>query len=458
MARPAPSPAEPGGRVDPRILGAVVAAIAVRLPLWMLWPEDGCVADECDYLATARGVAEGRGLLPVHTWVWSPAYPYLLALSERAVGDPFAIRWLQVAVAGATVWLLGRVATRVAGREAGLAAAWIYALHPTLAFFAARIWTETLYGSALVASVLALAWAREGAWPRAILPGALLGVAVLFRGIAVYLLPLFAVASAWPGRGVSPDRTYGWARAGVLMAAALTIVAPWSLHASGRFGGFVVSDTTLGRMMYLGNNTFAPRNFDLGTGRRMRDLDAEEQARGRPSCDRDLPPAAHRSCELRNGLEWIRSHPGQFVARVPLRAADLLNPNSFLTRHARLGRYPGMPEAVVSGLSIAVVLASFTVILGGLAGAWAWTRDPVTGLVVAVSALHVVAVLGLAGLTRYRVPWETLWIVFAAASLARPRHTLATVRRSATATSGCIATLIVVAALMLWHLPTGFRG
>jgi hypothetical protein len=218
----------------------------------------------------------------------------------------------------------------------------------------------------------------------------------------------------------------------------------------------MVTDTTLGRMMYLGNNDFSPRTFDYGNDRRIWLRKADDQVTGRPRCDTRQGAVAYDRCETRNGIAWIRAHPGEFVRRIPVRAAQLLNPNSFLTRHARLGRYTGLGEGAVDAIAVAVVLASFVVVLGGTLGAWAWARGPLGLLLVGITGFHVAVVCALAGLTRYRAPWEALWVVFAAALLAHPRQTLARLAGSGWLVVGATASAVTVLGLMLWHLPAGF--
>src|SRR5262245_31806643 len=105
----------------------------------------------------------------------------------------------------------------------------------------------------------------------------------------------------------------------------------------------MVTDATVGHVLVLGNNDYPPLTFDFGNGMLTEPLYARWRATGRRFCERDVPPVQSSACEVDAAVEWIREHPSTFVARIPLRLAQMLNPNSFLTRHLRWGYWPGTP-------------------------------------------------------------------------------------------------------------------
>jgi hypothetical protein len=75
-------------------------------------------------------------------------------------------------------------------------------LHPTLAWFTQRMWIETVYIFFLLAAAAAMmaAW-RNGKLGPAALSGAMMGGAVLFRGVATYLPPFWVLAAVYPADG-----------------------------------------------------------------------------------------------------------------------------------------------------------------------------------------------------------------------------------------------------------------
>jgi hypothetical protein len=212
----------------------------------------------------------------------------------------------------------------------------------------------------------------------------------------------------------------------------------------------------MGQMMWLGDNDFPPITFDYGNGQ-LTDRAYEAYARqGRPHCAPKDQPAERDRCETAAGKAWIREHPGEFLRRVPLRLAQLFNPNSFLTRHLRTGGWKHLPEAADEVLCWLVVLTSLTTVLGSAAGAWSARRSPLLLVVALTTAYHLAAVAALAGLTRYRVPLDILWLPFAGLFLAAPGAALRTIARSPWRLAGFLATASLLMWLMAWFLPAGF--
>jgi len=439
------------------VLGAVGVALVVRVLPMALWGVASCTRDECSYKVLARGIVDGDGLASPKGWLWAPGYPYLLAFFQEFFGSLFAVKGLQVLLALASVMLMYRIAAQVADRRTGVVAAWLYAVHPTLAYFTGTLWSEVVYSFLLLAGVAALLWAREGPWARGLAPGVLVGLCVLFRGVATYMVPIFALAALWPVRQQLLEAIRArWRHGAALVLGVLLTVGPYTLHASAKHGGLLISDATLGQMMFLGNNEFAPVTFDYGSGLTMNRARDPVFATGRPHCSPELPAALWSSCEVTAGMEWIRAHPDQFLARVPVRLAQLLNPHSFLTRHVRWGKWAGLPWLIEEVLCLYVVLTSLAVLLGGTVAVWARARGPYGLLAVGIVAYHLLAIAALAGLTRYRLPLEPLWMVYLAGLLVDPKGVVRSLRGWRLA--GLLLSLPVLIVLIAWFLPAGYPG
>lgn len=431
----------------PLFVGAVLRA--APLLVWG-WSAPDCTRDECIYKIVATHLVETGELRTAPAgWIPAPGYPVFLAALAVLTGSLQWAKWVQIAGFGATLWALWRLTDRGYGRRAAGVAAWLFALHPTFAFYTGTLWTETVYTMVLVGAALATAWSAEGAPRRAILPGVLLGIAVLFRGIATWLTPLFALSLLW-------DAPRERARhAAILLAAAALTVAPYSAYATRQWGGFVLTDATLGHVAEMGNNTHEPLTFDYGIGQ----LDAKQFTRmrrsGRPDCPQK-DPLAHDRCEVDRAVDWVREHPGEFLARVPQRLAQLFNPHTFLTRHVRWGLWEGLPFVLKETIVLVTALTSWLVMLGGTVGAAAHARG-IYGRIAVGTALYTTAVIAcLYGISRFRLPLEGLWIVFLAAALADPRGTVAALRasppRALAAAIGCAA----LAWLSSWYTLTGW--
>jgi acyl-CoA synthetase (AMP-forming)/AMP-acid ligase II len=98
---------------DGWLLGAIAAAFAARAVPLALWWGGGCTRDECSYRLIAENIVAGQGMTAPEGWLWAPLYPYLLATSLWATGSVYQVRYLQLAVALISVWLVYRLGERV---------------------------------------------------------------------------------------------------------------------------------------------------------------------------------------------------------------------------------------------------------------------------------------------------------------------------------------------------------
>ena len=151
------------------------------------------------------------------------------------------------------------------------------------------------------------------------------------------------------------------------MAAGLT-VAPYSLYISKKMDAVVISDRTLGQMMWLGNNGFDPITFDYGNGQLSQRAFSRHIAEGRGRCAGRKQTIKRDTCETQAGKDWIFSNLPEFVGRMPLRVAQLMNPHSLMsdTSGGEVARLPQwFDEALVyQGLGLLFV------ILGGRSRWW----------------------------------------------------------------------------------------
>ncbi len=350
----------------------------------VIWAEKTCVRDECSYQKMADALLAGRGIEDISGWLWAPAYPALLALMELVTGFKGGIQPLQLIATIATQILLIGLGKQLYNDRAARGISWFYALNPTFIFYTSSYWSETLYTLLLVGAVwmlgrargdLRFSWRGEeeappaGAW----MAGLLVGGCVLFRGVATYILPIFLIGLWW-------GRPFAAVRQQLLACciAAVLVVLPYSVYATQKFGELVISDRTLGQMMWLGNNTFDPVSFDWGYGVLKEEEYKALDLIGRRHCD-EKNPAAHDRCETAGGLKWIQEHPGEFFERVPLRVAQMLTPHSFLTRHLRWGRWEGLPDLLREGLILSVPFFSFFTLIGGTIGFFGSLGRPTGG-------------------------------------------------------------------------------
>ncbi len=432
---------------------AMIVAFVLRVVPMLVWISKPCVRDECTYVDLGRTLLAGGGMIGTHGWLWAPAYPALLALHQWLFKLPGSVEIGQLLVAVACVPMLYRLTEGEYGRKAGLWAAWAYTLNPTFIFYTSSIWSETFYLALLIGAMLGLRAARVSGSPaRGVLPGVLLGTCVLFRGVATYMLPVFVIVLVW-GR---VRESLAWKQALVCVLSAVLLVAPYSVYATRKFGELVISDRTLGQMMYLGNNDFPPITFDYGNGQLASRAFERATSEGRKPCTENGNPVTKDECEAKAGVEWIKAHPETFLARVPLRVAQLVTPHSFLTRNLRWGRWQGIPDWGDELLIVAIAGFSFVTLLGGTIGIFArgkgWYAAG-SGLIV---LYHVAAIAALAGLSRYRVPLEPLWLVHAGAFFTEPKATLKILANGSLRSIVGVFVAVFLFALMLRFLPAGW--
>lgn len=461
MNAPSPTSDAPWWRDRSLRLAAAVGLVLRTLPM-LVWLDWRCVRDECTYVKMSYGIADGNGIEPVAGWLWAPAYPTLMALFKVLFGWSATIKGLQVAAAIVTIFLIYRLAQRHFGARAGRIAAWLFAANPVMAFYAMSLWSEALYTPVLLGMILAFDTARESfeeqggrrALQWAAQAGGLLGLAVLFRGVATYMLPVLVVGMLW--RRWWTRRA--WMQAIACCVAAAAVVAPYSAYISHKMGALVIADRTLGQMMWLGNNNFSPIGFDYGNGQlSKRAFDRIEQD-GRDRCASKRQAMERDTCETQRGILWIKTHPQEFVARIPVRIAQMVTPHSLLTRHLRWGYWKGLPQWVDELIILVGAAQAIFVMWVGTAGLIARGRDGRGVLVGGVLAYHVAAIAMLAGISRYRVPLEPLLMIYAGALAADPRAAVRQLRIERWRLPALVLVLGALIPLVLWNLPAGWPG
>ena len=435
------------------IIGALLRLVPVCI--WIYWP---CVRDECTYLRLAERMVAGEGMTASNGWIWAPGYPALVALHEALFTNGMIIKGTQVIASMYIIVLMFRLGARLFSPRAGYVAAWLYALSPTQIFFAQSLWSECLYGGLLLLAV----WAFEHSsdqqssskpWvnrlPMVAWTGILLGGCVLFRGVATYMLPIFMGALLW---GRLRQRA-AWKQALVLCVATMLTVAPYSLYASSKFGTFMISDRTLGQMMWLGNNDFKPVTFDWGNGQLSGREFKRHTSTGRKPCGSKKKPVERDQCQTSAGVDWIKNNPDEFARRMPLRVAQMINPHSFLTRHIRWGEWQGLPRLLDESLIVLNVLWNCIVLIGGSVGLCLYGRRRSAVLIAGILLYHIAAISVLAGLTRYRVPLEPLLMLYVGGFFVEDKLSPSRWRWF-----GCATVLAFLLPLMAWFFPTAWVG
>lgn len=421
MIDPAVEPDQPAAERD-RFWWWVGAAALVALVLrvaWGLWvdrPPEAFI-DPARYVGYGRAIADGRGMIEPLTGrptaYYPPGYPWFVGIVTW-LGQPFTdsvvtLVVLVQAVLGSVSVLLGALIGRVlAGRRAGIVAAFGLALYPNLVFHSGAVLGETLYNVlflAFCATVVTAPW-PEGLTTRRVLgAGLLLGLAVLVRPISLAIIPVAALAW-WVGTRqlrVVVRSTL------VLTVAVVAAIVPWTVRNAVRMDAFVPISTNTGENLCIGHAAGATGSFTLqsecDTKASLMDGPAGEVA-----ADREKQRIAFRAMADRPGREphllwkrfwytWVRDGDHDGMLAVQSYRRDRFIP---VPTERRLGRVADY--------------AYWFVCAGGVLGALALVRRR-RGVDVFLlgSALMTAAVpLAFFGDARFKVPVMPLLIIMAA--------------------------------------------
>lgn len=200
---------------------------------------------------------------------WSPGAPLLYAASFYATGGAREgtariVEALMGVAAILVVFALGRRLGEAAspragprlGSAVGLLAAAAVAVYPPFIHSTGELMSEPPAILTLPAAVLAFLWASEQERLRAwLLPGLLFGLTAMFRPEYLFVGAAFVVLAGLRV-GIARGWRPGLAGAGLLVAALLLPIVPWTIRNVDVLGRVVPISTGSGKALYVG--TFLP--------------------------------------------------------------------------------------------------------------------------------------------------------------------------------------------------------
>jgi 4-amino-4-deoxy-L-arabinose transferase-like glycosyltransferase len=189
---------------------------------------------------------------------WSPGAPLLYAGAFYATGGARegTARIVEALLGVAAILVVFGLGERLGGRWVGLLAAGAVAVYPPFIHSTGELMSEPPAILTLPAAVLAFLWAGEQERLRAwLLPGLLFGLTAMFRPEYLFVGAAFVVLAA-----IRVGRARGWrpglAGAGLLVAALLLPIVPWTIRNADVLGRVVPISTGSGKALYVG--TFLP--------------------------------------------------------------------------------------------------------------------------------------------------------------------------------------------------------
>ena len=416
-----------------RVPYVAVAAACVVPRLAILFHERGSITaaftEKSDTFAQTFVQHGTFGFIPGEPSAYTqPLYGWFLISVYWIFGRSWlSIGLAQIALAVVAALLVYEIGRRVLGPRAGLAAAAIATLNPYLAWHDVHVNREIVDQVCAAALVLlTLAVAERPSKRLVLLLGVVTGAAMLGNTRLVFIPVLCALYLAWR----LPRARSTAVVAALVLAGAAVAIAPWVVRNRGTVGCWAL--TTDGRALWKANNwqTYGL----LSSGRWIDDVQrpyprlkgdhnfyTPEEAwayyaeKGRHDLGYRFYPDECRQMRFFQHLavEYVKHHPGDKARLAALSMQLLWQPSVFETS----GR-PGAGTRLDIGRR--VVEPAYMIVLYVLAAA---------GLFVAPRAFVALALLLLAyqtacaaffvGATRYRVAWDFLLALLAAAALAR---------------------------------------
>ncbi|MHB8470296.1 MAG: ArnT family glycosyltransferase [Gaiellaceae bacterium] len=407
-------------RVSRRIAYPVLALVCAAPRLVVLLHERGAIlanfTEKSDLFAQTFVQSGTFGFVPgipsadtqpLYGWFLIPVY-WILGRSWWAVGLS------QLTLAIGTAWLVWEIGRRFLSPRAALAAATFATLSPYLIWHDMHVnreITDQLVDAAVVLATLALA--DRPRWWLAALDGVLLGLAML-SNTRLFALPV--VVAAWLlwrlGRRA-------FVVVGIVLAFAGVAVTPWLVRNKVTVGCWAL--TTDGRALWKANDPFT--YAVLANGGWIDDV-PRDQPPGRPKTPEELAfywttlhqkrpthecaqPAYYES----RVFSYWEHQPGA-KARLMEQAARMLWSPFVTETNGRSGAGTSLD------VGRRVVAPAYTIALYVLAaiGIFVLPRAVAT-LTLLLLAYNTIAALAFAGSTRYRIAWDFLLALAAAAAL-----------------------------------------
>jgi 4-amino-4-deoxy-L-arabinose transferase-like glycosyltransferase len=396
---------------------ALVAAAAALPRLLVLAVERGDIleafTEKSDDFARTFVASGTFGFVPGEPSAWTqPLYGFVLVPVYWILGRHWlAVGLLQVALAVATALLVYELGRRFVSPRAGLVAAVVATLNPYLVWHDVHVNREIVDGLLAAALVLLVLLAAERrSLPLAVATGAVMGLAVLGNARLVGLPLVLGAFLLW--------RTRSWAAAAAVVAVAVLVTVPWVVRNRVQVGCATL--TTDARALWKANNE---QTYDiLANGGWIDDV---PRIPGSPHTPEEAAALYAQTGEKEHVDEcaqmryyrslvrdFWRDHPGE-KARLAVQATGMLWDPRVTQTEDRAGA-GGLRDTLRTWSAVYFV----PLFLLGALGLFLVRRD-LAVLIVALLAYGTLAAMVFAGTTRYRVPWDFLLAVPAAAVLVR---------------------------------------
>ncbi len=363
--------------------------------------QDYLISGDADgYWELAKTIVQGEGYA-IHTPPRSvhrmPGVPTVLAISISLFGESrFAARILLAIVGAASCGLVYLLGKKVHSSLAGLIAAVLLAVSPASIGFSGLILSETLFGFAMLLSLLGMTSLIQKltqeespisqiSW-RAFLTGMLIALGVYMKPSWILIGPALAFLMF---AFIRPHLKSGIA-AVLVLAGMLLLLLPWGIRNQRVSGHFKLTTFWMGPSLYDGLNPEATGASDM----RFFDADQLPSKMTEYEVDKEYQ---------RRAWHFVKENPSRF----------------FWLAGAKLWRYwkpwPNAPQFDKLLIRIGLCLYTIPVFLLAARGVWEtweeiWSIVICLGPILYFSDLHMIFVSSL----RYRLPAEAPMLVLSA--------------------------------------------
>jgi 4-amino-4-deoxy-L-arabinose transferase-like glycosyltransferase len=400
----------------------LVAAAAALPRLLVLGVERGDIlasfTEKSDDFARTFVASGTFGFVPGEPSAWTqPLYGFVLVPIYWIFGRSWlAVGLVQIALAVATALLVYELGRRFVSPRAGVVAALVATLNPYLVWHDVHVNREIVDGVLAAALVLLALLAAERRSPRlAVAAGLVSGLAVLGNARLVGIPLVVACFLLW--------RVRSWPAAIAVVGAAILVTMPWVVRNRIEVGCATL--TTDARALWKANN-----EQTYGILARGGWIDDVPRIPGTPHTPEEAATIYAQTGRVEHvdecaqaryyrGLvtDFWREHPGE-KARLAGQATGMLWDPRVTRTEDRAGA-GGLRDALRTWSALYYV----PLFLLGASGLVLARRD-LAVLTVALLGYGTLAAMVFAGSTRYRVPWDFLLAVPAAAVLVRGRDRL----------------------------------
>lgn len=274
---------------------------ALRI-FWVLLYPAPQHSDQAAYFGLARSLVENHsyGISNGGLAYWPPGYPFFLASWFFVFGFKSWVPLVaNIALFGTSLFVVGNLARRIGGTAAGHLSVLFLVFWPTMVMTAGLASKEMLVLFLLCLALLIFSNAQElGSSSKGIALAALTGLLLGFASLSqpsLMLFPSVLVAYEW----LLGDKLWrALSRLAVVAAALCLVILPWTIRNHRVLGAWVPISTNGGDVFYRANNQLATGGYTPAGEQSLEGLD--EVQRGKVG--------------FRLGKEWIRAHPGKFLA------------------------------------------------------------------------------------------------------------------------------------------------